>query len=69
MDQLRITARIRADFNPLGSIQTATNEANNESKGEQSIGRRTFDTIWTFEIVGRKFEQVVNPLQIGVFES
>jgi len=28
-----------------------------------------FDAIWTFEIIGRKFEQYTNPLQIGVFSS
>ena len=28
-----------------------------------------FDAIWQFEILGRKFEQVENPLKIGVLES
>jgi hypothetical protein len=28
-----------------------------------------FDAIWSFELIGRKFEQNFNPLQMGVFSS
>lgn len=28
-----------------------------------------FDAIWSFELIGRKFEQNFNPLQMGVFEA
>lgn len=57
-------ARIRADFNPLSSIQTKPSEAKNSD-----YSNRNFDAVWVFEITGRKFEQLSSPLQIGVFES
>jgi hypothetical protein len=57
-------ARIRADFNPLSSIQTQPSEAKNSD-----YSNRNFDAVWVFEIAGRKFEQLSSPLQIGVFES
>lgn len=31
--------------------------------------REGFDAIWVFEIIGRKYEQIENPLKLGVFDS
>jgi hypothetical protein len=45
-------SRIRVDFNPLQIIQSTSNEL----KVSGANKNRYFDAVWTFEIVGRKFE-------------
>ena len=35
----------------------------------ENFNKMNFDAIWSFELIGRKFEQNLNPLQMGVFSS
>ena len=52
---------MRAKFSPLDLLQSDKLKIGSSSKD--------FDAIWQFEIIGRKFEQVENPLKVGVLES
>lgn len=65
-DQEKYLERVRARFSPLSIIQTGTR---NQRAITQSNLTGAFDAIWQYEILGRKFEPVENPLKVGVLES
>ena len=64
---------IRAHFNPMQCLSPQINSLlkNRLAKEQQDHVnyQLNFDAIWTFEIMGKKFEQHLNPLEIGVFNS
>jgi hypothetical protein len=61
-----VISKIRAVFNPLQCIALAGDSLIDKTKTRKQYN---FDAIWTFEIVGHKFEQQTNPLAMGVFNS
>ncbi len=65
-DQQTVISKIRAVFNPLQCIALAGDSLIDKTKTRKQYN---FDAIWTFEIVGHKFEQQTNPLAMGVFNS
>lgn len=64
--QEKYVNRIKAYFNPLNILQL-DKAVHRKTTIKSQLGE--FDAIWQFEISGRKFEQVENPLKIGVLES
>ena len=68
ISQKEFLAKIRATFNPLRLLQS---ERKTTAKVEpkNSTWREGFDAIWVFEINNRKYEQIENPLNLGVFDS
>lgn len=73
LEQAKTVQKIRSRFNPLQCIQQQIDLSKKSSVDIDSKvanwNKNHFDAIWTFEIVGRKFEQHVNPLEVGVFSS
>jgi len=55
---------VRAKFNPLSILQVDKLKAIKDSTMSND-----FDAIWQFEILGRRFEQIENPLKVGVLDS
>jgi len=56
---------IQSHFSPLSIFQGTTFQEDQILNSNQKL----FDAIWEYEIIGRQFEQIKNPLSIGVFES
>lgn len=62
MEQQMVIVKIRAEFNPLQCIASSTDPLQERkdklthAKSLNSHRQHNFDAIWTFEIVGRKFE-------------
>lgn len=63
-DQERSLISVRARFNPVSILQDERLKL-----GKDSAAFRDFDAIWQFEIIGRKFEQVEDPLRVGVVDA
>ena len=68
IQQQRFLSKIRSNFNPLRILQKDRKLVIHR-EDSQSRKEEVFDAIWVFEIIGRKYEQIENPLKLGVFDS
>lgn len=74
LDQQKHMMQVKSRFNPLAIVQGwGAGDGPVASSAVLGVGTRyrlgEFDAIWQFQIHARKFEQVVNPLKVGILES
>lgn len=55
---------VRSKFAPF-EILAEIKQGQEESKTDVE----SYEAIWVFEMIGRQFEQVKNPLEIGVLDT
>ena len=65
--QEKFMDQTKTSFDPLQMLQQNAFDA--LQKRAINKARAEFDAIWMFEISGKRFVQILNPLSVGVFES
>ena len=60
-------AQINHSFNPLLMLQGDKLDFIKNKTMSKKMAE--FDAIWMYQIIGKRFLQISNPLQLGVFES
>lgn len=62
--QSEFLKQIKSSFNPCQILQNA------KARTLKNVQQQAeFDALWVYEIVGRKYDMIEDPLEMGVFSS